>query len=502
MSTTIIDKLVVELGLDPKQFNKGAASAATEVKNTQEQVSYSAGEMIGALQRVAAEFVSLFLVVNGVKDVVDMFAQLNESTRQLGIDSRNVGESAAELRDWGNIAEFAGGKAEDATGTIQGLEKSIFNVKQGFGWDDQLTNFLRLNVDTGVATGKMRDFHAILLDVSKALQGMSGEDKFNWTQKLGLSGGIANAVTQGPEQLEAYYRRAQSIPQISGADTAAAQRLAVAFDTLKDRVVALATKILTAAEPAIESLFNAMGGFLQKNQGKVTAGINDLAAWAQGPGPKNIISAVTSFAQSVVDATKYINAAVHPISTTGKGLAAVGDYAALKNQGRSRDEQVLQEVGAAEKKYGLPAGLLAKTGNGPDQIGLGSADPLAAILAQQHAALGGDKADPDWYKTVQAINARIHATAAPATEVPGASPNPNALKATVGASGSPGARATAAQAAGVPTASTDGPASITNNVTGDIFVQTQAKDATGVAGGINGALQRKLTVSQSDGALS
>lgn len=498
MATTIIDKLIVELGLDPKQFNRGTKEAATEVKSAQEQISYSAGEMVGALQRVAAEFVSLFLVVNGVKDVVGLFGELNEQTRQLGIDSRNLGQAANELRDWGNVSELAGGKAEDASTSIQGLEKSIFNVKQGFGWDEQLTNFLRLNVDTGVATGKMRDFHSILLDTAKALQSMDKPDRFQWVQKLGLQGGIGNAVVEGPEALERYYAKEKALPQINGGDTAAAARLAQAFELLKQRVEAVATKILTAVEPALEGLANAISGFLQKNQGKITTGINDLAAWAQGPGPGQVISAVMAFAQSVVDATKYINDAVHPFRTVGRGIAGAFGGAVDANKLDNQEAQVAREKEAATAKYGLPKDFW-KRDNTP--LGPGSADAYASIIAQQHAALGGDKGDPTWDKSYAALAARNKALSQPVTQVPGASPNPTALKAATGAVGSPAARSTAAQAAsGPPTAANLG--GVTNNVTGDIFVQTQAKDANGVAAGINGALQRKLTVTQADGALS
>lgn len=496
MATTIIDKLIVELGLDPKQFSKGTKQATTDTKTMQDQVSYSAGEMVAAIHRVAAEFVGLFLTIRGVSDLVGQFAHLNEATRQLGIDSRNLGESAAELRDWGNVSELAGGKAEDAAQSIQGLEKSIFNVKEGFGWDEQLTNFLRLNVDTGAATGKMRDFHAILLDTAKALDGMSGPDKFQWVQKLGLQGGIANAVTQGPEALERYWKKEQALPQVSGADTAAAQRLAEAFTILRQRVVALATKILTAVEPAIERLFNAFSGFLSKNQGKIAAGIDDVAAWAQGDGPKQVIAAIMQFAQAVVDATKYINDAVHPFRTTGRGISAGFAGAVDANKLDSQESDVKSQIAAAEKAHGLPAGLLEKTGNGVTKLGRGSADPLAAIMAEQHAALGGDKADPDWTKTVAAINARVRAGGGPATQVAPA-PNPNALKATQGAGASPAARATASQASGPPTAANGSTVTI-----GDIFIQTQARDANGIAGSIDGALQRKLTASQADGALS
>jgi hypothetical protein len=501
MATTIIDHLVLELGLDPKQFNKGAASAAAEVKTVQDQVSYSAGEMVGALQRVAAEFIGLFLVVGGVKDVVGLFASLNESTRQLGIESRNVGESAAGLRDWANLSQLAGGKAEDAANSIQGLEKAIFNAKQGFGWDEQLTNFLRLNVDTGAAVGKLRDFHAILLDTAKALESKDKVDRYQWVQKLGLQGGIGNAVVEGPAALEAYWRKVRALPQINGADTAAAQRLAQSFDLLKDRVEAWATKILTAVEPAIEGLFNAISTFLTGHQGDVSNGVTSIAAWVASDGPLRVIQALRDFAEAVVTVFRFVDAATHPATTAKKILGGIGEIAHLSNQRDARDRQVLQEISAAETKYGLPAGLIAKTGNGPDQLGPGSADPLAAILAQQHAQLGGDKADPDWYKTVQAINARVKAPAVPAT-VPGASPNPDALKAAQGASLSPLVAPQPKDAVGAPTASTVGTGSIINTVTGDIFVKTQAADAGGIAGAINRALGQKVAVSQVDGALA
>lgn len=486
MATTIIDRLVLELGLDPKQFNKGAASAAAEVKTVQDQVSYSAGEMVGALQRVAAEFVGLFLAAAGVKDVVGMFSALNESTRQLGIESRNLGESAAQLRDWGNISQIAGGKAEDAANSIAGLEKSIFNVKQGFGWDDQLTAFLRLNVDTGVATGHLRDFHALLLDTAKALESKSREDRFQWVQKLGLQGGIGNAVVDGPQALERYWRQQQSIPQISGADTAAAQRLAVAFDTLKDRVEAWAAKILTAVEPAIEGLFNAMAGFLTGHQQDASGGINYIAAWVQGPGPQHLIDALTDFADTVVEVIQFIKAVKrflhHPGTVTWEwikgGIKTDRDRAAEK----------------AEIANGLPAFLLSDT-RLPADI-----DPAheAKDLVVAHQQVGGDARDPTWGKTIRFFLSHAHYDDTGA--VLGAAPNPDALKAQTGAIATPLAGLPKKDDPGTPTASKK-PVGMVNNITGDIFVQSQATDPNSVAGGMNGALQRKLTVSQSDGAL-
>ena len=86
MATTVIDKLIVEFGLDPKQFKQGLKEANLAIVSTKDTTNKSSNEMVQSLRRVAAEFVSLFLAIRSVKDVSGIFTELNESTRQLGYE--------------------------------------------------------------------------------------------------------------------------------------------------------------------------------------------------------------------------------------------------------------------------------------------------------------------------------------------------------------------------------------------------------------------------------
>lgn len=498
MSVTVIDRLIVELGLDPRQFQKGTKEAQKATKDTEQSVTKSAGEMIGALRRVAAEFVSLFLVVRSIHDIVGMFSELNESTRQLGIDSKNYGESAAHLRDWGNIAEIAGGKAEDATATMAGLQKAIFDVGHGLGWSPQLTEFGRIGVDTGVATGKMRDFHDLLMDTSKSLQAQfpDRQQRFQETQVLGLKGGIANAVADGPEVLEKYYQQQLKIHQTTEGDTKAAQALAQAWDVLRDKMRALATQILTAVSPAIQRLFNTFGNWLSKHQGDFEKGITGLAEWAQGPGPGKIIDALTSFGDTVVSVAEFIGKAL--------GIHKLTDQELIGNE----KPMFSGEFTRAEKKYGLPQGLLSN----PDLRGSTmDLDMRSDALSVLHGEAGGDKGDPNWLKAVASFKKQytdpslikkglwerqtdwVHTWVDPLLA-------PDATQATQGAGPSPRAQSTIAGAK--PTASNLGGAGGSSVHIDNINVNTQATDADGVARDIDGALNRKLTVTQADGALS
>jgi len=491
-SATIIDRLVVELGLDPALFKKGNTEVRTETKKTQDDVSKAAGEMLGALHKVAAEFISLFLVVRSVHDVVGLFADLNENVRQLGIDSRNTGQSAAALRDWGNIAEMAGGKAEDALGTITGLQQSIFNAKQGYGYSEQLKNFGRIGVDTGVAQGQMRDFHDLLLDTSKALQQFSQPDRFQFAQKLGIQGGLANAVTEGPEVLEKYWQQQLKIHQTTDADTRAAQELAKAWDLLKDKMRALTTQILTAVSPAIQHLFNAFGNWLSKHQGDFEGGINKLAEWATGDGPGKIIDAMTSIGDAAISAAEFLN-------------KMLGRSAPTKEELLGNEKPMFYGAfSAAEKKYGLPSGLL----DNPDLRGSTlDLDQRSDALSVLHDQAGGDKGDPDWKKAVAAFKQQY---TDPSLIKKGlwerqmdwfkslGSGNPDASKAAAGAAPSPGAQQALA---GKPIADTGSRGNTTVTID-KVNVYTQATDANGIASDIGGALNRKLTVTYADGALS
>jgi len=170
MATTVVDKLIVEFGLDPKQFKQGLKEANLAIVSTKDNTTKSSNEMVQSLRRVAAEFVSLFLAIRSIKDVARVFTDLNESTRQLGYGARQTDESAAALKDWGNIAEIVGGKAEDAQATFMGLQKAIFDVGHGLGWSPQLTEFGRIGVDTGVGQGKVRNAHDLLRDATIALE--------------------------------------------------------------------------------------------------------------------------------------------------------------------------------------------------------------------------------------------------------------------------------------------------------------------------------------------
>lgn len=500
MATTVVDKLIVEFGLDPRQFKAGLKEANLAIVSTKDNTNKGANEMVQSLRRVAAEFVSLFLAIRSIKDVAGVFSEINESTRQLGFQSRNTDESAAALKDWGNIAEIVGGKAEDAQSTLMGLQKAIFDVGHGLGWSPQLTEFGRIGVDTGVGQGKVRNAHDLLRETTIALESQFKDPaaRFQETQVLGIQGGLANLVAGGVKEFDRQWAQQQGIPQVSKNDTAQAQRLTESWDVLKQRIEAELRQILTTISPALQKVFKGLGDWIKQHQGEFTAGIQNLLGWFSGPGPQQVIDSLTAIGEAAANVAKFLLGIGHP---TGWVASVFGDKNFFSG-----------EQTKAEKAAGLPIGTLSRQGLDSPSRNKTSLSDTAAEIAQWHLDLGGDKQDPNYDQAVQAFMDQHQIAPLPKglldqqadwykTHTWYGSPIDDAGKANAGAGSSPKARALAG---GKPTAfneSSPGGGSTSVRID-ELNVYSAAKDATGIAGDLDSALQRKLTVSLADGALS
>jgi hypothetical protein len=302
--STVIDSLIVTLGLDPKQFTKGQKDAAKAMTDTEKTVKHSAQEMTKALKEVALEFVGLFLVVRGIHDVVSFFEELNSKTRQLGIDARNIGTSAAELRDWQNAAEMAGGSAEGVTKTMLGMQQALFNMKFKGEVSDQLIYLARLGVQFQTAAGQARPFKDVMFDTAKAMEAsrMSDPDKSSFLQAAGFDAGSINLILGGTKALDEAYRKQKAMEQVNRANTEAARKLDQAWIGLKQGLVAVATQVLTALTPSLQSLFGLLDKDVIQDWG------DKIVAWAKGDGPNQIKTAFNAIEDSLKTLIGTINA--------------------------------------------------------------------------------------------------------------------------------------------------------------------------------------------------
>lgn len=335
-NTTVIDTLIVKLGLDPKEFTDGQKKAAAEGVKFKNETKKNTDEMgrnwTGFIGKVAGIAGAAVLV----KKFLSYTSDLSAGIRQLGIDSDNFKIAAAELKNFGNVAEMNGGKAEDATKTVSGLAKAVYDLAYNGSMSDSLIMLGRLGVQFQDTTGNMRDFKSIVLDTQASIQGAmrNGTSRANAYQMLlqaGFDPGLANAMLQG--NVGAQLASQQQRRQVSGAD------------------VSLATKWEQSAANRSQALDAAALKQLAIEAVPGTIANNAIAATADAAGNATMGSVTDSLTTSFKEATNAVSDFAHRLMSTAEG-------ARLKSLPRGRKAYESDIQGAA-RKYGLDPETLA-----------------------------------------------------------------------------------------------------------------------------------------------
>lgn len=109
MASTVLEELIVTLGLDTSQFTAGQKKAAQALLDTQRAVTSSTDAMGKTLTRFTGQLTAFFLGFEGLKGVIDLVKSTAEEFKQLGITAEIMGTSLREVRTLEEFSELAGG---------------------------------------------------------------------------------------------------------------------------------------------------------------------------------------------------------------------------------------------------------------------------------------------------------------------------------------------------------------------------------------------------------
>lgn len=134
MAATVIDALLVTLGLDTSQFRKGQQEVSDDLKKQREDAKNTAKEMAEQGKKAASFFSSIkteLLALTGVTvtagGLMSLVKNTTSSLVDLSIQSKALGMTARELDGFGKAAESAGSSFERITAALQGFQAA----KQG-----------------------------------------------------------------------------------------------------------------------------------------------------------------------------------------------------------------------------------------------------------------------------------------------------------------------------------------------------------------------------------
>ncbi|MGC8517905.1 MAG: lytic transglycosylase domain-containing protein [Steroidobacteraceae bacterium] len=408
MADTVIDSLIVTLGLDASNFTREQKKAAESLVKTKNSMGNTAREMAGAFRRVGLEFAGLFFGARSAGDIVHKFAELNSQMADLGYNSRQLGESAANLRLYQQIAGGFGGSAAGVTQMVSGLEQGMFNLKYMGQMSGQMAAWLRFggglpptNAQGGI------DVLKTVSDLRARLHGMGPVDQNQILTALGVSPGIRNAIMATRQQYEHWVRSQRESAKQMADGTTSAQSLQRAWRNLQYSLDGAAATVLTNLTPALKSMLG--------NLAKIApTELENLAKWVKSHGPEvtAFFGELNSIIGGIAESMKILGPAFH--YTFGVVGKAIGDTAGwLVNKGRENQGWLTRgtyqpTVMAAAAKYGVPVPILnaliqRESGWDPDAVSKKGAIGLTQLMPGTAASLGVNPHNP-----VEAIYGGAH----------------------------------------------------------------------------------------------
>jgi hypothetical protein len=318
---TVIDSLIVTLGLDSSGLvSKGTAadktlknlegsSKSTEqgVKKLSDTTKTTAGSVDG-LTRSLGAFLALlggtFALRAFIEDTIASSAALDRL-------SKNLNVSVEDLSAWGNAVEGLGGNAKGLQGTMLMLSQAQTELRLT-GQSGLVPYFASLGVAIAGVGGAARPVNEILLDLSSRFSHMDRTTAFNVGKMMGLDPDTINLLLQGREELERTLKTQKENNVVTKAQAEESAKLQKSIITLKQSFTALGRDLLQQASPALEKMLDML---------------SKLADWAQNN--KEFLKDLGKVLLTVAAGLTAISVASSPIALTVAAILLLSAAIAL-----------------------------------------------------------------------------------------------------------------------------------------------------------------------------
>ena len=234
MAATVIDALLITLGLDTSDFRKGQKDVSDDLKKQREDAKKTAKEMAEQGKKAASFFSRIkteLLALTGVTVTAGGLMSFVKSTTsglmELSVQAKALGMTAKELDGVGKAAEAAGSSVEKINAALQGFQSAKEQAKSGVYNTPVTEAAIRLNSLTHDSFNVRDDsvqttFRKILESARKVtdpdirrqiLQSVGIDDAVNQrnqegqflpdVDRLTKSSGITDASTKGAKEFTA-----------------------------------------------------------------------------------------------------------------------------------------------------------------------------------------------------------------------------------------------------------------------------------------------------------
>lgn len=273
---TIIDALVVTLGLDPSGFNKGQKDVKGGLDDTRKQAEQTAKDMEVYGKKASSFFTSIgksmlalagiAISANGVKSFI---TDTTTSLVDLGVQASAIDTSAKALDGWAKSADASGSSAAAMVSSLQKFQNSISQFNSGFGADDTLNSLFAFSAQTGTKFDTNQNGSQIMQYLAENWNKLDKTQQRYYGQRFNFDNAQVEALSSGA-MLDLQRSFEGTSKQTDGL-TEKARLLLVQFVKVKQQWESTSITLYEKLLPAVWKIMDALG---------------DLSAWVEKRGPE------------------------------------------------------------------------------------------------------------------------------------------------------------------------------------------------------------------------
>ncbi len=280
MMATIIDELMITLGIDSKDAQKGMKEAENTVKGGIKNITSTLQTGLSSVSKIFSGFGAALV---GAFSVGTAFSTWKEQVAELGEVSRRLHMGMEDLQGWtGAVGKF-GGSASDFENSLRGLNSQL--AKMAVLGRSRTGTFLQsLGIDPG-ELGRQRDALQVLEELAGVMEQMSPDEARAAGQALGFDSSMIMLLQQGRDGMKELIRQKKEDAIYTQEDADAVKAYNVEMGKIKKGFIGIMGVLFRTVLPAFTKVAEAVGKFvsyIRKHQTAVKAFFIMLATLIMG----------------------------------------------------------------------------------------------------------------------------------------------------------------------------------------------------------------------------
>ena len=276
MAGTVIDSLIVTLGLDGSNYKKGAEDATKTNKQLRDDAGSTAKELESHgkqgsefFNQIAKGALEFFAVIAAGRGMETLYRQAVTVGAAVGYAAQNIGTSTQKLSAWQHMMQIVGASADGATSSLTGLANQQVLVQSGHALE--ATSLSILSQRFGISAFNNGDINSpkdpsdILEELAPKLKDMTAQKAQYWGQQIGISPDMVNLLRKlSSADLKAdLVKFSTTTPE----ESAAEQQVETAWAGLEAQIDSISGTLSLKFAPSLVNAINAMTAILSGNFG-------------------------------------------------------------------------------------------------------------------------------------------------------------------------------------------------------------------------------------------